>query len=138
MPVALIRLSQYFQRKNWKTFAKLFSLFNFMLFKLEVPANLEIGGGLVIPHPQGTVLGAQSIGKNVTIFHQVTIGGKMADFQYDKSLRPKIGDDVTLCVGSKILGPVALGDGCIIGANAVVNVNVEEGATMIGNPARVK
>lgn len=137
-PVTLVRCAQTAHASGWRRLAKLFSLANFMLFKLEVPARLEIGPGLVIPHPQGTVLGASRIGANATIFHQVTLGGRVADFGYDPATRPVIGDDVTLSVGAKILGPVTLGDGCVVGANAVVLKNVPPGALAVGVPATIR
>jgi serine O-acetyltransferase len=109
---------------------------NFLIFKIEVPTSLKIGPGLVIPHPQGTVLGAQEIGANVTIFHQVTLGAKTADFSYDLSQRPKVCDGVTLSVGSKVLGALTLGEGAIIGANAVVLDDIPPGTTAVGIPAK--
>jgi serine O-acetyltransferase len=136
-PVALVRYAQIAHARGYRRIAKVFSLVNFMLFNLEVPARLAIGPGLVIPHPQGTVLGASKIGINATIFHQVTLGGKVADFEYDAEKRPCVGDNVILSVGAKILGPVQLGDGCVIGANAVVLDDVPPGAMAVGVPAKI-
>lgn len=135
-PVALIRISQVFHEKGWLVPAKFFSLVNFLVFNIEVPASLQIGPGLVIPHPQGTVLGAREIGENVTIFHQVTLGGKVADFSYDLSQRPKICDGATLSVGAKILGPYTVGVGAVVGANAVVVSDVPDNTTVVGVPAK--
>lgn len=137
-PVVLVRYAQNAHARGWYRLAKLISLANFMLFKLEVPARLDIGPGLVIPHPQGTVLGACRIGTNATIFHQVTLGGNVADFGFNPSLRPVVGDDVTLSVGAKILGPIRLGDSCVVGANAVVLCDVPPGALAVGVPAKIK
>lgn len=136
-PVTLIRLAQVSHSRGYARLAKIASLMNFLVFNLEAPARLQIGPGLVIPHPQGIVLGAREIGSNVTIFHQVTLGGKVADFSYDPACRPQVGDNVTLSVGAKILGPLMLGDGCTIGANAVVLEDVPPGATAVGIPARL-
>lgn len=136
-PVTLVRCAQVAHVHGYHRIAKLFSLINFMLFNLEVPARLSIGPGLVMPHSQGTVLGARSIGANATIFHQVTLGGKTADFEYDPKKRPNVGDNVTISVGAKILGPLHLGEGCVIGANAVVICNVPPSALAIGVPAKI-
>ena len=137
-PVALVRCARSAYAHRLHRLAKLFSLANFLVFKLEVPAFLDIGPGLVIPHPQGTVLGACKIGNNATIFHQVTLGASSADFGFNPSLRPVVGNDVTLSVGAKILGAVHLGDGCVVGANAVVITDVPAGAVAVGVPAKIK
>lgn len=137
MPVFLVRLANALHRHGLRPFAKLVSLMNFQLFGLEVPASLSIGGGLVLPHTIGTVLGAASIGEDVTIFHQVTLGASVADFQYDPGKRPVVEDGATIGVGAKVLGPVTLGRGCTIGANAVVLASVPPGATAVGIPARI-
>lgn len=136
-PVTLVRLAQVANQRGYFRLAKIFSLMNFLLFNLEVPSRLYIGPGLVIAHPQGTVLGAGKIGMNATIFHQVTLGGVVADFAFDSEKRPLVGDNVTISVGAKILGPVKLGCGCVIGANAVVLNDVPSGALAVGVPAKV-
>lgn len=136
-PVTLVRLAQVAHEKGYCRLAKAFSLMNFLLFNIEVPSRLYIGPGLVIAHPQGTVLGAAKIGMNCTIFHQVTLGGVVADFAFDLKKRPFVGDNVTISVGAKVLGPILLGDGCVIGANAVVLNDVPPSALAVGVPAKV-
>lgn len=136
-PVSLIRHAHALERAGWRRLAKLVQLLNFVVFGIEVPATLEIGPGLIIAHTQGTVLGGASIGRNVTIFHQVTLGARTADFSYTLALRPVVEDDVTLTAGAKVLGPVTLGRGCVVGANAVVLADVPAGALAVGVPARI-
>lgn len=87
-------------------------------------------------HTQGTVLGAASIGKNFTVYHQVTLGAIEMDFNYTPFLRPTIKDNVVVGVGAKVLGGLTLGNDCVIGANAVVLHDVPEGFTAVGVPAR--
>ena len=50
---------------------------------------------------------------------------------------PRLGNDVYIGAGAKILGPVTIGDGAIVGANAVVLEDVPPGATAVGVPARI-
>jgi serine O-acetyltransferase len=88
-------------------------------------------------HTQGTVLGAASIGRNVTIYHQVTLGAVVMDFAYSHELRPIVGDGVVIGVGAKVLGGLTLGNGSVIGANAVVLKNVPSGHLAIGIPAKI-
>jgi serine O-acetyltransferase len=137
-PIAIIRLAHWFYIRGHRRTAKLTSLINFIVFGLEVPARLPMGEGLVIPHTHGTIIGAGFVGRNVTIFHQVTLGAKLADFGYDFALRPHVGNNVTITAGAKILGPVKLGDGCTIGANSVVISDVPANALAVGIPAKVK
>jgi serine O-acetyltransferase len=135
-PVTLVRTAQCLHATGWQRLAKLPALVNFVLFGIEVPPRIPIGPGLVLMHTQGTVLGAASIGANVTLYHQVTLGAVEMDFAYTAMLRPIIGDGVVIGVGAKVLGGLTLGNGSVVGANAVVIKNVPPGYVAIGVPAR--
>jgi serine O-acetyltransferase len=136
-PVVLVRTAQCLYESGWSRLAKLPAFVNFVLFGIEVPPRLPIGAGLVLMHTQGTVLGATSIGENVTIYHQVTLGAVSMDFAYTPTLRPIIGDGVIIGVGAKVLGGVTLGHGSMVGANAVVLKDVLPGHVAIGIPAKI-
>jgi serine O-acetyltransferase len=136
-PVWLLRIAQALHAQGWPRAAKVFSLLNVLLFTLEVPPRLQIGPGLVIAHPYGTVLGAARIGANATIFQQVTLGALEADFGYNLVQRPVVEDGVTITAGAKVLGPVVLGTGCTIGANAVVLEDIPAHSLAVGVPARI-
>lgn len=90
----------------------------------------SIGPGLVIAHGYGTVINAERIGPNLWVHQGVTIG-----WDYTRG-RPTIGENVFIGTGAAVLGPVTVGDGAVIGANAVVTRDVPPGATMVGVPAR--
>ncbi|KRQ94738.1 serine acetyltransferase [Bradyrhizobium jicamae] len=93
----------------------------------EIPLSCQIGGGLLIPHPNGIVIHPEAkIGVNCLIFHQVTLGSRNALGV------PEIGGHVDIGAGAKILGPVKIGSHAKIGANAVVLTNVEAGTTAAG------
>lgn len=97
----------------------------------EIPVNSKIGGGLLLPHPNGIVIHPDAqIGPNCLIFQQVTIGTR------GSASVPSIGGHVDIGAGAKILGPVKVGDHVLIGANAVVVKDVPAGCTAVGNPAR--
>lgn len=134
-PVAMIRYTSALYGAGWRRLAKLVSLLNFVTFGIEVPAQLRIGPGLIIAHTNGTILGAREIGSNVTIFQQVTLGAKVADFKYRPELRPLIEDGVTLTAGAKVIGPITVGRGSIVGANSVVLDDVPPWSLAIGIPA---
>jgi serine O-acetyltransferase len=136
-PVAIIRSSFCLQRAGYTILAKLFSAFNLFLFGIEVPSKLLIGPGLILPHTVGTVLGAASIGANATIFHQVTLGAIVADYDYDLSTRPTVGDNVTITAGAKIVGSIHIGNNSVVGANAVVLQDVPIRKLAVGIPAKI-
>lgn len=136
-PVAMLRCAQTLHARGWRRLSKLFSLFNVVLFGLEVPATLDIGPGLIITHTNGIVLGASVIGRNVTIYQQVTLGALEADFRFDPGLRPIVEDEVILAAGAKVLGAVRVGSGSTVGANAVVLSDVPPAHIAVGVPARV-
>lgn len=134
--VVVIRMAQRSYARGWLRLAKLFSLFNVIVFGLEVPARLAIGPGLVIPHTNGIVIGAGAIGSNVTIYQGVTFGADLADFDFDLSKRPIVEDGVIVTAGAKIIGPVRLGTGVVVGANAVVIDDIPPNMLAVGVPAR--
>jgi serine O-acetyltransferase len=99
----------------------------------EIPLAGDIGGGLIMPHPQGVVIHPDAkLGPNCLIFQQVTIG-----IGGSRPGAPIIGGHVDIGAGAKILGGVTIGDHAKIGANAVVLTDVPPGATAVGIPARV-
>ena len=98
----------------------------------DIPINVQIAGGLLMPHPNGIVLHADvKIGANCLIFQQVTIGSK------DDSKPPIIGGRVDIGAGAKVLGEINIGNHAKIGANAVVLVDVPAGKSAVGVPAKI-
>jgi serine O-acetyltransferase len=98
----------------------------------EIPLNCRIGGGLLLPHPNGIVIHSDAqIGPNCLVMQQVTLG------VIDVPIAPRLGGHVDIGAGAKILGPVTIGDHARIGANAVVLCDVPEDATAVGVPAKV-
>jgi serine O-acetyltransferase len=98
----------------------------------DIPLNVSIAGGLLIPHPNGIVIHPDAkIGPNCLIFQQVTLG------KAGKAGAPQVGGHVDIAAGAKVLGGVRLGDHCRVGANAVVVSDVAAGTTVVGIPARV-
>jgi serine O-acetyltransferase len=99
----------------------------------DIPLDAQIGGGLLIPHPNGVVIhSAVVIGPNCLVFQQVTLGGGGP-----KPGVPVLGGHVDVGAGAKLLGGIRVGDHAKIGANAVVLDDVPAGATAVGVPARI-
>lgn len=98
----------------------------------DIPINSQIGGGLLIPHPTGIVVHPDAkLGPNCLLMSQVVIGTR------ESGGLPIIGGHVDIGAGAKILGGVTIGDHAKIGANAVVTINVPEGKTAVGIPAKI-
>lgn len=97
----------------------------------DIPLNTEIGGGLLLPHPNGVVIHpGVKIGANCLFFQQVTIGMKSGEV-------PIIGHHVDIGAGAKVLGGIIVGNNVQIGANAVVIHDIPDGAIVVGVPAKV-
>jgi serine O-acetyltransferase len=97
----------------------------------EIPIQMSIGGGLMMPHPNGIVIHQDAkIGPNCLIFQQVTLGGTTLG-------APALEGHVDVGAGAKILGKVVIGAHAKIGANSVVLEDVPAGATAVGIPARI-
>ncbi len=90
--------------------------------------------GLFIDHGMGVVIGETAeVGDDVVLFHGVTLGGTSLE---RGKRHPTLGDSVTVGAGAKVLGPVAIGHGSRIGANAVVVKPVPPDSVVVGVPAR--
>jgi serine O-acetyltransferase len=100
----------------------------------DIPLNTQhLGGGLLLPHPQGVVVHPEAkVGPNCLLLQQVTIGTG------PKPGLPVLGGHVDVGAGARILGGVVIGDHATIGANAVVIDDVPPGAVAVGVPAVVK
>lgn len=137
MPNLLIRLAYWTDCLGLGTIARLIALLAFIIFGIEFAIKCPIGPGLFLPHTQGTVLGAGAIGRNATIYHQVTLGARELDLGYDITSRPTIGDNVLIGAGAKILGAVKIGNGVKIAANATVVQSLPEGIVALGPVAKL-
>ena len=98
----------------------------------DIDIHTTFGDNLRLPHPTGVVIhGDVRIGDDCMVMQQVTIG------QLATGGVPVVGSKVYIGAGAKVLGPVSLGDGAQVGANAVVLQDVPAGATAVGIPSRV-
>jgi serine O-acetyltransferase len=104
-------------------------------YGIEIPYTAHVGRRVQIEHQGGIVVhGDASIGDGAVIRQGVTIGNRRLERPNDA---PRLGADVNVGAGAKILGAVSVGEGAQIGANSVVLSDVPAGAVVIGIPARV-
>jgi serine O-acetyltransferase len=90
-----------------------------------------VAPGIYIAHGQVVIDGLTEVESGAVFFPWVTVGLRAGNFD-----GPRIGANVRVGTGAKIIGPVHVGDGSVIGANAVVVDDVAPGATVVGAPAR--
>lgn len=106
------------------------------LTAIDIHPGATIGRNFFIDHGF-TVIGETAvIGDNVTIYQSVTLGGTNPANGVAGKRHPTICDDAIIGSGAQVLGPITVGEGARIGANAVVTRDVPPGATMVGIPAR--
>jgi len=101
---------------------------------IEIHPGATLGPGFFIDHGMGVVIGETAeIGANVTLYHGVTLGGT----SLAKGKRhPTLGDNVVVGTGAKVLGAITIGEGCRIGANAVVVKSVLPNSVVVGVPGQ--
>ncbi len=132
--VQLHRRAHFLWKHELKLLARLLAWLSRLLTGIEIHPAAVIGEYCFIDHGLGVVIGETSIiGNKVTLYHGVTLGGTTLA---QEKRHPTIEDDVVIGAGAQVLGPVTVGKGAHIGANAVVVKDVPAGATMVGIPAR--
>jgi serine O-acetyltransferase len=104
-------------------------------YGIELPYSVRLGRRVVIEH-QGAIVvhGDSQIGDDCIIRQGVTLGNRRLD---ERFVAPVLGRRVNIGAGAKILGHVHIGDGAQIGANAVVLIDVPDGALAVGVPAKI-
>jgi serine O-acetyltransferase len=97
---------------------------------IDLPLSVQIGHGMIIWHGYGLVVdGGATIGNNVMLAHDVTIGT-------ERNGHPVIGDQVRIAPGARIIGGVRIGDNAVVGANCVVTKDVPPYTAAVGVPNR--
>ena len=125
------RLMQWSQKHRLVPLAMLFNKVNAFFGRCIIGRGASFGPGFVLIHSYGVVINSSvKGGEHIKLEHLVTIGAETHE-------SPVLGDHVFVGAGARIIGGVKIGDGAKIGANAVVNKDVPEGATAVGVPARV-
>lgn len=128
----LFRLQSTLVSLKLKPLALVPHLLNKWINGCVIGVGASFGPGLVLIHPIGVVINTSVRGgRNVLIESSVVIGD-------NRGGSPTLGNDVFLGSGAKVIGPLHIGDGARVGANAVVLKDVPSGATAVGVPARVK
>lgn len=130
LAIVLYRASHRLWVKGWETPAEIVWRINLFLTGADIHPGAEIGGGLRLTHTSGLVVGKGArIGSDVTLLHEVTLGGSSRGFFEEGAVDgfPEVGDGSKIAAGAKLLGPIHIGKNCFIGANAVVAKDLPDG-----------
>ena len=132
--VLIYRLAHSAWRRGFHLLGRWLSHFGRFLTGIEIHPGAEIGQRLFIDHGMAVVIGETAvIGDDVTLYQGVTLGGTSLK---GGKRHPTLLDNVIVGAGAQVLGPITVGIGARIGANAVVLKDVPPNATMVGIPAR--
>jgi len=128
------RVSHWLWTHGFKLLARWLSQLVRGLTGIEIHPGATIGPGFFIDHGMGVVVGETAeIGRNVTLYHGVTLGGT----SLRKGKRhPTLRDNVVVGAGAKILGAITVGENSRIGANAVVVKPVPPDSVVVGVPGQ--
>lgn len=116
--------------------ARLVNHFSRAWTAIDIHPGAKIGRNFFIDHGFVVIGETAEIGDNVTIYQCVTLGGTSPDNGVAGKRHPTIQEGAIIGSGAQVLGPITVGRGARIGANAVVTRDVVEGAVMVGIPAR--
>lgn len=129
------RVSHALWKRGARTPARVLSSVARALTGVDIHPEARLGRRVFIDHATGVVIGQTAeVGNDVVIFHGVTLGGVAMT---PGKRHPTVGDHVMIGAGAKVLGPITIGNGVKVGANAVVVKDVPCGTVAIGVPARL-
>ena len=136
------RVSHALWARDWRLLGRWVSQIGRIITGIEIHPGAVIGERFFVDHGMGVVVGETSeIGNDVTLYHDVTLGGVAPSIdshsQRNTKRHPTLEDGVIIGSGAQILGPITVGKNARVGANAVVTKDVPPCATVVGIPGRV-
>lgn len=130
------RLAHILWVRGYRGSARILAQFTRFLTGVEIHPGATIGRRFFIDHGMGIVIGETAeIGEGVMLYHGVTLGGQVLT---QEKRHPTLEDNVVVGAGAKVLGPITIGEGSAIGANAVVTKDVPPHHIAVGVPATVR
>ncbi len=135
------RLAHPLWNGGWRVLARWISQVGRFMTGIEIHPAARIGKHFFVDHGMGVVVGETAvIGDNVTLYHGVTLGGVSpsldSESQREQKRHPTLGDNVIVGSGAQVLGPIDVGHGVRVGANAVVTKDIPCCVTVVGIPAK--
>lgn len=137
LAIALYRLSRSFWVKDQVLLSRMIDRLTELLTGAQLCGQSDFGPGLQVHHPVGLVVSPEANGgERVMLMGGVALG--IRDVKANPfNQSPTLGDDVVVGTGSKVLGPIHIGDRSQVAANAVVLKPVPADSIAVGNPARI-
>jgi len=136
--IFIYRLGRYLYLRGGRIIPRFLYTANIVIWGTDIPAITQIGKGFYMPHTVGVTVFAV-LGDRCTCYAQAAIGGgsgNETDIGAGAGL-PVLGDNVLVGARSMIVGPVRIGSGSLIGANAFVTFDVPENSTVVSKPAQI-
>ena len=132
--ISIYRLARWLLVHRVPVLPRLLYVLNRVVFAIVLPPSAKVGKDVLFGYSGlGIVVHARAvIGDRVKISQNVTIGGRAGLYEV-----PVLDDDVEVGAGACVLGPIRIGRGAKIGANAVVMIDVPPGGRAVGIPARL-
>lgn len=130
------RIAHWLFRRRLYFLARLVNHWSRTWTLIDIHPGATIGRNFFIDHGFSVIGETSVIGDDVTIYQNVTLGGTNPVNGRGGKRHPTLLDGCVIGSGGQVLGPVTVGEGARVGANAVVTRDVPAGATMIGIPAR--
>ncbi|MBB2976225.1 serine O-acetyltransferase [Microbacterium endophyticum] len=130
------RVNHWLWKRGARFLARAGSQLMRWLTGIEIHPGATIGRRFFIDHGMGVVVGETAeVGNDVMLYHGVTLGGRQRN---GGKRHPTLHDGVAVGAGAKVLGPITIGAGSVIGANAVVTKDAPARSILVGVPARAR
>jgi serine O-acetyltransferase len=131
----LHRVAHALWNSHHRTVARLLSHLNRFITGIEIHPGATIGRRFFIDHGSGVVIGETTeIGDDVLMYQGAVLGGTSSE---RTKRHPTIGNGVVIGANAVILGNVRIGDSAKVGSGSVVVESVPAGATVVGVPGRI-
>lgn len=134
--LALHRVAHWLYVGHLYFLARLVNHFSRSLTAIDIHPGAKIGKRFFIDHGFTVVGETAEIEDDVTIYQNVTLGGTNPSNGEGGKRHPTIRSGAVIGSGAQVLGPIEIGEGARIGANAVVTRDVAAGSTVVGIPAK--
>ena len=130
----IYRVTHWLWRRRLRFLARAISQVARWLTGIEIHPGAVIGRRFFIDHGMGVVIGETAeIGDDVMLYHGVTLGGRQRE---GGKRHPTLEDGVAVGAGATLLGPITIGSGSVVGANAVVTKDAPADSILVGVPAK--